>query len=115
MNHHTMKNKYFIALVILIIMAIIALAISSCSTCPPASQITNGRAAQRHDMKKFGAFQQGALQQRTFRATYSKYGSLYVITYKNMQEERKVIVDCKPQFKNGSWIVIADEPKTTKP
>jgi hypothetical protein len=66
--------------------------ITSCA-CPPASQITNGRAAQKHDLKKF-------------RATYHKVGSLYVIRYENKQALRKVITNCKPNFVNGSWIMI---------
>lgn len=66
---------------------------SSCAVCPPQKDVINGKAAQRHDLKKF-------------RATYHKVGSLYVIRYENEQELRKETTKCKPNFVNGSWMMI---------
>ena len=75
---------------------ILTLIITTSCACPPASQITNGKAAQKHDLKKF-------------RATHHKVGSLYVIRYENKQELRKEITNCKPNFSNGSWVMKANQ------
>lgn len=83
--------KYILALIIFCVMLIVALVIGGCASCPPAYKITNGEAARRHDLKKF-------------RATYTHKGNFWIVIYRNMNEERKNIVTCKPPFKNGSWV-----------
>lgn len=65
----------------------------SCSVCPPAKDIMNGKALQHHDKKKF-------------RATIKKQGAFYVVHYRNMQEARDSIYSCKPPFKSGSWVSL---------
>ena len=82
--------KYLIALLILGAAFTIEILTSCSHYCKPAN-IESGKSSQHHDTKKF-------------RATYTRKGNFWIVTCKNMNEERKNIVTCKPPFKNGSWV-----------
>lgn len=94
-----MTRKSILArIVIVMIVSMLALALlyllNSCRTCPPASQITNGRAAQRHDSRKF----------YSYRATYHREGNFWVVRYENKLHLYTEVYECKPDFPSGSWV-----------
>lgn len=80
------------------IFIILAFAISGCATCPPAKDIMNGKAAQKHDQKKFHG---------TIRIMWTRqYGNFCKVRYANYKTiENRVYenCDCK-KFVEGSWV-----------
>lgn len=68
--------------------------LSSCRTCPPAKDIMNGKASQRHDQRKFRVIKMKAIGD----------GKYYVIAKRHF-ETRKEIFSCKPMVFNDSILL----------
>jgi hypothetical protein len=91
-----MKN--LIVILFLVALIIWLLTLTSCRSCPPAKQITNGRAAQKHDRKKMKA---------QIRVMWAKqFGKMCEVRYENKKEMLNVIYqdcDCK-KVPVGTWV-----------
>jgi len=77
------------------LIVLLALAcLTSCSICPPASQITNGRAAQKHDRRPF----------RVIKIRPLGNGQYYVEAIRYF-DRRKLLFECRPEIKDDSiWL-----------